>query len=168
MEKASPVLQFHKALQVAETIWIGPNPDNTFAQLQQFDVDGEWLLEYCGITFGARTEHALPVSKKASRQLFRDHRGSVSEFENKLASYLPPGAKFRAAEFSKYLLGHSGRFNAWILAKTPARNIAVLAKVLVKRNPYEMLLGYPVVSKYRKTHLFFPIIIVDELKVRHR
>jgi hypothetical protein len=165
MTRYGPLLQFFKAHQVLDTVWIAPDADETFAALQRNNVDGEWILEYCGVTFGSSTEDDLPVSGPALSKLFQDHHGSVKKFENTLTSYLPVGAEWRATEFRKYLTGHSRRFNAWIIVETPVRRIALIAMVLVERKPQEALLGYPVASKFRPaTHSFFPVVIVDNSK----
>jgi hypothetical protein len=142
----------------------------TFTQLQSYEVNGAWMLEYCGVAFGSQMEDDLPILPNEADELLKSHYLTFEEFEKQLISRLP---KWRAEELRNYLAGlpHRpfGPFNAWIIFETPSRRCAVMAKLITEDRAKEVLLGYPAPSKYRpKTHSFFPVMVVDDSVPRRR
>ena len=121
------------------------------------------MLEYCGIAFADNTHDDLPVTAAEAAGLFRHESSSYDAFENNLTSRLP---FWRAKELRNYLSGFAGRpsgaYNGWIVVETPSRRIALLAKLGTDCRPKEALFGFPTTSKYRHTHLFFPVVVVDD------
>ena len=170
LTKDGPQLSFHRACPVSAVIAIQKNDtiESIVSALQDYQVDGEWFFEYCGVAFGMYMEDPLPISVDDSNEIFKTNRGSWDELEKALLAKLPKGAEWRAKELRKYLLGFEGRFNAWIICETPVRRLALLAKIIDRSQPKEALLGFPIPCKYRTTHRFFPVMLVNDSEIRKR
>jgi hypothetical protein len=173
MTEAGPVMQFHSAYPVAEILRIDPGAtaDAMFAALRARRVCGAWLLEYCGVTFGAKMEHPQPMSAAEAEAAFAGGHQSYRQFEDALIARGLPD--WRAKELESYLMGmphrEEGTFNAWLVFDTPSRRLAVMAKLIAPQAPQELLFGYPAASKHRNgSHCFFPIFAVDGSSPRRR
>jgi hypothetical protein len=86
MTEAGPVMQFHSAYPVAEILRIeqGTTADAMLAALRARRVSGAWLLEYCGVTFGARMEDPLPMFPAEVEATFATSYLSYRQFEGAL------------------------------------------------------------------------------------
>src|SRR5262249_12146575 len=146
MTEHGPELQFHRSYPVLDVIPITGDATAMLSRLIGHGVGGEWLSEYCGVAFGRVMDDPLPIDPSSVRRVFADRPRSMQDVENELRSLLPPGAKWRADELGNYLSGLAGRFNSWIVCRTPVRHVAFMAKLIAGAEPLEVLAGKPTPS----------------------
>jgi hypothetical protein len=168
MTNDGPELRFHSSYPVVDVVPATDNGTVTLSRLIGQGVGGEWISEYCGITFGSVMDDPLPIDPEITRQLFVNRSNSIQQVEGELRALLPRGAKWRANELTNYMTGFAGRFNSWLVCQTPVRRVAFMAKLIPSTQPHEVLVGKSLPSTYRPTHRYFPLMVVDGAPISRR